>query len=107
LVNTVGADAIQEEIIYIFPMTALELGYAVLAFEGPGQGILLRRQNLPFRSDWEFVVSKVLDFAVKHISTHAQLDMIDTERMALAGSSMGGYLALRGPSDLRIKAASL
>lgn len=32
LVNTVGADATQEEIFYIFPMAAVELGYAVLTF---------------------------------------------------------------------------
>jgi pimeloyl-ACP methyl ester carboxylesterase len=104
LINTVGADATQEEIFYIFPMAALELGYAVLTFEGPGQGIVLRKHNLPFRPDWEFVVSKVLDFAVEQISTRAELDIIDTDRIALAGSSMGGYLALRGASDPRIKA---
>jgi hypothetical protein len=48
LVNTVGADATQEEIFLIFPMAALKLSYAVLTFEGPGQRIVLRRHNISF-----------------------------------------------------------
>ncbi|XP_014554306.1 hypothetical protein COCVIDRAFT_105327 [Bipolaris victoriae FI3] len=103
LVNTVGADATQEEIFFIFPMAALELGYAVLTFEGPGQGIVLRKHNIPFRPDWEEVVSKVLEFAFEYIAKHPDLDL-DTTRVALAGSSMGGYLALRGAADERVKA---
>lgn len=103
LVNTVGADATQEEIFYIFPMAALELGYAVLTFEGPGQGIVLRRHNVPFRPDWEVVVSKVLDFAFEYVANHPDLE-IDTDQTALAGSSMGGYLSLRGAADERVKA---
>ncbi|KAK3681690.1 hypothetical protein B0T22DRAFT_300076 [Podospora appendiculata] len=47
LVNTVGVDAMQEKIVYIFHMAALELGYAVLTFEGPGQGILLAGRTCP------------------------------------------------------------
>lgn len=105
LINTVGGDATQEEIFYIFPQAAVELGYAVLSFEGPGQGIILRRHNLPFRPDWEYVVGKVLDFALEHIKSAAELDqVIDTGRIALSGSSMGGFLALRGAADSRIGA---
>jgi pimeloyl-ACP methyl ester carboxylesterase len=103
LVNTVGADATQEEIFFIFPVAALELGYAVLTFEGPGQGIVLRRHNIPFRPDWEVVVTKVLDFAFDYLGKNPDLE-IDTTRVALTGSSMGGYLALRGAADERVKA---
>ncbi|KAH9906644.1 alpha/beta-hydrolase [Xylariomycetidae sp. FL2044] len=103
LVNTVGADATQEEIFYIFPMAALELGYAVITFEGPGQGIILRRHGLPFRPDWEVVVSKVLDFVSQYLEENPDLE-IDLSRTALAGSSMGGYLSLRGAVDTRVKA---
>lgn len=48
----------------------------------PGQGIVLRRHNLPFRPDWEHVVGKVLlGFALDHITTAAELaDIIDTRR---------------------------
>ncbi|KAF1730565.1 2,6-dihydropseudooxynicotine hydrolase [Beauveria bassiana] len=103
LVQTVGADATQEEIFYIFPMAALELGYAVFTFEGPGQGIVIRRHNVPMRPDWEAVVTKVLDFVERHAAENPETDL-DLDRLALVGSSMGGYLALRGASDPRVKA---
>lgn len=104
LIQTVGADATQEEIFYIFPMAALELGYAVLTFEGPGQGIVLRRHQVPFRPDWEVVVGKVLDFAHAHAQQHPELELDVERRVALVGSSMGGYLALRGAADPRVHA---
>jgi hypothetical protein len=49
LVNTVGADATQEEIFFIFPVAALELGYAVLTFEGPVRA--LYSADTTFHSD--------------------------------------------------------
>ncbi|RLL93807.1 hypothetical protein CFD26_101742 [Aspergillus turcosus] len=104
LIQTVGGDATQEEIFYIFPMAALELGYAVLTFEGPGQGIVLRRHGVPFRPDWEAVVGKVLDFAHTYAQKHRELELDVERRVALVGSSMGGYLALRGAADPRLHA---
>ncbi|PYI31465.1 alpha/beta-hydrolase [Aspergillus indologenus CBS 114.80] len=103
LIQTVGADATQEEIFYIFPMAALELGYAVLTFEGPGQGIVIRRHGVPMRPDWETVVGKVLDFTEGYATAHPEFDL-DLARIALVGSSMGGHLALRGAADPRIRA---
>lgn len=85
-------------------MAALELGYAVVTFEGPGQGIVLRRHNIPFRPDWEVIVSTVIDFTLAYLDSNPELPDIDTERLAMAGSSMGGYLSLRGAADPRIKA---
>jgi dienelactone hydrolase len=61
-----------------------------LTFEGPGQGELIRKQKIPFRYDWEKVISPVMDYALTRFG-----DTIDPKRMALMGISMGGYLAAR------------
>ena len=104
MLQTVGGDATQEEIFYIFPREALELGYACITFEGPGQGMVLRRDKLPMRPDWEVVVTQVLDYIWEYVGKeHPELN-IDLERLAIVGSSVGGYLALRAASDARIKA---
>ena len=59
-----------------------------LTFEGPGQGRVIREQGLPFRPDWEHVVTSVVD----HVQT---LPGVDPTKIALMGLSMGGYLAPR------------
>lgn len=103
VLNTVGGDATQEEIFYIFAAAGVEQGYAVMTFEGPGQGLILRRDKIPMRPDWEVVISKVLDWIHAYVGEHPELEL-DLDRLALAGSSVGGYLALRGASDPRVKA---
>jgi pimeloyl-ACP methyl ester carboxylesterase len=60
----------------------------VLCFDGPGQGSMIIDQDVPFRPDWEAVVTPVVDFAL------ARPD-VDPERLALIGLSFGGYLAPR------------
>ncbi|MBN1166895.1 MAG: prolyl oligopeptidase family serine peptidase, partial [Methanospirillaceae archaeon] len=63
-----------------------------------GQGEVIRVQKLPFRPDWEAVVSPVLDWA----ETRPEAD---TNRIALWGISFGGYLAPRAAAfDDRIAA---
>lgn len=103
LINSGGADSIQEELYYMHPAAGPELGYAVVTFEGPGQGIVLRRDRLYMRPDWETVVSRVVDHIVNFSTEHPELEL-DVDRLAIAGASMGGYFALRGASDPRIKA---
>lgn len=56
----------------------------------PKQGEVTRKQNIPFRYDWEKVISPVIDYAITNIG-----DNLDLNRMALMGISMGGYLAAR------------
>lgn len=63
-------------------------GIHCLTFEGPGQGRVIREQGLPFRPDWEVVVSAVMDYVL------ARTD-VDSNRVALMGLSFGGYLAPR------------
>lgn len=83
-----GFDGTKEELYLSIGRPAVERGYNCLLFEGPGQGEVIRLQNIPFRPDWESVVTPVVDYALLLPST-------DPERMALIGYSMGGYLAPR------------
>jgi alpha-beta hydrolase superfamily lysophospholipase len=70
----------------------------VLLFEGPGQGRVIRVQKLPFRPNWETVVTPVVDYA-----THRK--EVDAHKIALMGISFGGYLAPRAAAfEKRIKA---
>ncbi|KXJ85215.1 putative alpha/beta hydrolase [Microdochium bolleyi] len=103
LINCGGGDSTQEEIYFVNPYFGPEVGYAVLTFEGPGQGIVLRRDKLPMRHDWEAVTSKVLDHLFDFVSFHPELDL-DLSRIAVTGASMGGYFALRAAADPRITA---
>jgi dienelactone hydrolase len=67
---------------------ALERGYAALVFDGPGQNAMLWLQNIPFRPDWEKVITPVVDFLLQRRD-------IDPRRLALSGISQGGYWILR------------
>lgn len=67
---------------------AVERGWRALTFDGPGQGAALHRDGIPFRHDWEAVITPVVDFLV------ARSD-IDPERIALHGVSQAGYWAPR------------
>jgi alpha-beta hydrolase superfamily lysophospholipase len=63
-------------------------GYNVLVFDGPGQQSMLFERNVPFRHDWEQVITPVVDFL------RARPD-VDGDRIALWGISQGGYWAPR------------
>ena len=43
--NCGDADSTQEELYFMFGATGPQLGYAVLKFEGPGQGMVLKTSN--------------------------------------------------------------
>jgi alpha-beta hydrolase superfamily lysophospholipase len=83
-----GFDSTLEESYLAIARGALERGYNVLAFDGPGQATARRLQGLVFRPDWEKVVTPVIDYA-------AALPEVDERRMVLMGTSFGGYLAAR------------
>ncbi|KAJ2995834.1 hypothetical protein NUW58_g1161 [Xylaria curta] len=93
-----GADSTQEELYSLFPAAGVERGYAVVTFDGPGQGIFLRRHGVSMRPDWEVVIGHVLN----HIFSFGHLFDLDYGRIGIAGASMGAYFALRGASDHRI-----
>jgi alpha-beta hydrolase superfamily lysophospholipase len=84
----------------LFPwaQAATRRGWHCLTFEGPGQGRVIRKQGLPFRPDWEHVVSAVVDHLVG-------CPEVDTKRIALLGVSFGGHLAPRAAAfDRRLAA---
>ena len=91
-----GRDAWAEDVTYI-ARDANARGWHCLTFDGPGMGQTLRLQGLPFRPDWEKVITPVVDFAVRQPG-------VDAHRIALMGLSMGGALAPRAAaSEKRLK----
>lgn len=81
-----GFDSYAEE-LYPLVRSIPQHGYEVVFFEGPGQGSVIRRQGIPFTTEWERPVAAVLD--------HFRLDDV-----TLLGLSLGGYLAPRAAAFL-------
>ena len=93
-----GFDGTAEELYFEIAHLATERGFNCLLFEGPGQGEMIRVRKIPFRPDWENVVSPVVNFALK-------LSEVNPEKIGLIGFSFGGYLAPRAAAyESRIKA---
>jgi dienelactone hydrolase len=93
-----GFDGSQEEMLHAVGFSALERGFNVLTFEGPGQPTVLREQGIGFIGEWERVVTPVVTFC-------EQLSSVDASRIALLGYSFGGYLAPRaGAFEHRLSA---
>ena len=90
-----GGDSTKEE-LYDFGEHILKRGIAVLAFDGPGQGLLSTQVKI--RPDYEVPIRAVTDMVA------ARKD-IDTQRMAIGGISYGGIFACRAAAfDDRYKA---
>ena len=83
-----GYDGAQEEMLHVHGFAALERGYNVITYEGPGQPSVVREQSKSFIAAWETVVSPIID----HLET---LPWVDKKRIGLTGYSMGGYLCAR------------
>ncbi len=98
LIAQTGFDGTSEEIYFGVAKFAVERGYNCLIFEGPGQGGVIREQKIPFRHNWETVVTPVVDFVLARKE-------VDKDKIALIGISFGGYLAPRAVAfEKRIKA---
>ncbi|CEJ81347.1 hypothetical protein VHEMI01480 [[Torrubiella] hemipterigena] len=83
-----GYDGSQEELYHFLGKSALERGYNVITYEGPGQPTVRRDQGLGFIPDWEKIGVPVIDYA-------ASLTQVDKSAMVVMGVSLGGYLATR------------
>jgi dipeptidyl aminopeptidase/acylaminoacyl peptidase len=66
----------------------LQRGISVLMIDGPGQGGTLRRHKIVTRPDSEVPISKCIDW----LETRPD---VDPRRIAVCGSSLGGYYAAR------------
>ncbi|KAJ9300230.1 hypothetical protein DTO271G3_2347 [Paecilomyces variotii] len=85
-----GLDAAQEDSYHNYVVPALARGWNCITYEGPGQPTVRREQNIGFIPDWERVVSPVVDYVLSEKS-----EVVDKDRLAIVGNSMGSYLAAR------------
>ena len=91
-----GLDSTKEEFFY-WENVFLKRGLATFSLDGPGQGEC--GYNSFIRPDYEAAVSTVLDVLTKRRD-------IDSNRIGLAGVSLGGYYAPRAAAyEPRVKAA--
>lgn len=94
-----GLDSFKDELWFMVGRGALQRGISVLMVDGPGQGGTLRRLGIPTRYDYEVPVGACIDW----LATRQDVDM---SRIAVSGSSLGGYYAARaGAKEPRLAAA--
>jgi len=94
-----GLDSFKDEMWFMVAQGAIARGMSVLMVDGPGQGGTIRRQKLTSRHDYEVPVGRCIDY----LETR---DDIDPKRIAMSGSSLGGYYAARAASfEHRLSAA--
>jgi dienelactone hydrolase len=83
-----GLDSVKEELLFMVARGALDRGISCLLVDGPGQGVALRRQELPARHDYEVPVGRCIDYLEGRVD-------VDPNRIAVGGSGLGGYYAAR------------
>jgi Prolyl oligopeptidase family len=99
LVHTNGSDGSVVDAWTRAAADALARGWNAVTYDGPGQNAALIRQGLPFRPDWEHVLTPVVDQLVLRRD-------VDPDRIAVMGVSQGGYWVPRAAAfEHRIAAA--
>jgi hypothetical protein len=83
-----GSDGQNVDMLVEGGLAGLERGYNVVIFEGPGQGSQLFLENIPFRPDWEKVITPIVDVL-------EQRSDVNAKQIALRGISFGGELTPR------------
>ncbi|CAM1503208.1 Fc.00g079840.m01.CDS01 [Cosmosporella sp. VM-42] len=83
-----GYDGSQEELYHVMVKAIIERGMNAITYEGPGQPLVRREQNMGFIPEWEKVVTPVVDYAL----TRPEVDPCAIGSM---GYSFGGLLVPR------------
>lgn len=97
LILTPGRDTWAEDTRWVYD-AALKRGIHCLVYDGPGQGLALRLNDLKFRPDIENVLSPIIDFVLDNF------DEVDGGKIISMGLSFGGFLVPRAAIyDDRIK----
>ena len=98
LISFGGLDSFKDELWFMTGRGAVQRGMSVLLVDGPGQGGTLRRHGVTTRFDYEVPVGKCIDGLVARAA-------VDAARIAVSGSSLGGYYAARaGAMEPRLAA---
>ena len=98
LISFGGLDSFKDELWFMTGRGAVQRGIAVLMVDGPGQGGTLRRHRIASRYDYEVPVGRCIDFLLKR-------EDVDARRIAVSGSSLGGYYSARaGAKEHRLAA---
>ena len=99
LISFGGLDSFKEELYFMIARGALARGISCLLVDGPGQGGTLRREKIYTRFDYEVPVGRCIDY----LETRGDIDLT---RVAVSGTSLGGYYAARAASfEHRLAAA--
>jgi dienelactone hydrolase len=94
-----GLDSFKDELFFMVARGAMARGISCLLVDGPGQGGTLRREGIYNRYDYEVPVGYCIDY----LETR---DDVDLGRIAVCGTSLGGYYAARAASfEHRLAAA--
>jgi dienelactone hydrolase len=86
-----GSDGQNVDMLGQGGLAALDRGFNVVIFEGPGQGSQLFVDNVPFRPDWQNVITPIVDWLSKRSD-------VATDKIALRGISFGGLLTPQAAS---------
>jgi pimeloyl-ACP methyl ester carboxylesterase len=88
VIVTGGLESLAEEVYFAAALALAEWGFHALVIDGPGQGETLRWRGLPAVAEFEGAVSPAVDYLERRAE-------VDSERIALAGYSLGGYFVGR------------
>jgi dienelactone hydrolase len=99
MVVTNGSDGTLPSLLSYGASEALARGWNAFLFDGPGQQSMLFEQQVPFRPDWEAVLTPVID-------TLAARTDVDGQALVGYGISQGGYWITRALAfEHRLRAA--